>query len=112
MKMVSNYDHNVFSLVLNNCFLASGYGRSEGVVVLLLQRSTEALRSYGTILHVDARVCMEKALNLIRPSEDSFREFFKSFYNDCNVSPSNISYLEADGSACKVFLNNYLNIVN
>lgn len=56
---------------------------------------------------------MEKAVNLIRPSEDSFREFFKSFYNDCNVSPSNISYLEADGSACKVFfLNNYLNIIN
>lgn len=91
-------------------FIASGYGRSEGVVVLLLQRSTEALRSYGTILHADAKVCMEKAINLIRPTEESFREFFKSFYEDCKISPANVSYLEADGSACKVFINNYLNI--
>lgn len=83
-------------------FKASGYGRSEGVVVLLLQRSTDALRSYGTILHCDARLCMEKAINFIRPSEDSFREFFKSFYEDCKVSPESISYLECDGSACKV----------
>lgn len=70
--------------------------------MLLLQRSTEALRSYGTILHADARICMEKAVNLIRPSEDSYREFFKSFYDDCGVPPANVSYLEADGSACKV----------
>lgn len=84
--------------------IASGYGRSEGVVVLLLQRSTEALRSYGTILHADAKDCMEEAVNLIRPSENSLRKFFESFYKDCKISPANISYLEADGSACKVFL--------
>lgn len=89
-------------------YIANGYGRSEGVVVLLLQKSTEALRSYGTILHVDARVCMDKAVNLIRPSEDSFREFFESFYENCEVSPAEISYLEADGSACKVFISDRL----
>lgn len=55
---------------------------------------------------------MEKAINFIRPSEDSFREFFKSFYENCKVSPSDISYLEADGSACKVYINNSLNIIN
>jgi len=88
-------------------FTANGYGRSEGVVVLLLQRSTDALRSYGTILHCDARLSMEKAINFIRPSEDSFREFFKSFYEDCKVSPENISYLESDGSACKVMHYSY-----
>lgn len=92
-------------------FLANGYGRSEGVVVLLLQRSTDALRSYGSILNVDARLCMEKSVNFIRPSEDSFREFFKSFYEDCNISPEDISYLESDGSACKVFINYFLNII-
>lgn len=92
-------------------YIASGYGRSEGVVVLLLQRSTEALRSYGSIIHADARICMEKAINFIRPSEDSFREFFRSFYESCKISPSNISYLEADGSACKVLLNNYWNTI-
>lgn len=70
--------------------------------MLLLQRSTEALRSYGSILHADAKLCMEKAINLIRPSEDSYREFLKSFYDDCGISPANVSYLEADGSACKV----------
>jgi acyl transferase domain-containing protein len=49
---------------------------------------------------------MEKAVNLIRPSEDSIREFLKSFYENCKVSPASVSYLEADGSACKVFINN------
>jgi len=88
-------------------YTASGYGRSEGVVVLLLQRSTDALRSYGTILHCDARLCMEKAINFIRPSEDSFRDFFKSFYEDCKVSPDYISFLESDGSACKVIYYSY-----
>lgn len=103
-KMVcNNYDYEfLFLLNVKFSFTASGYGRSEGVVVLLLQRSTDALRSYGTILHCDARICMEKAINFIRPSEDSFREFFKSFYEDCKVLPENISYLESDGSACKV----------
>ncbi|XP_026815045.1 fatty acid synthase-like isoform X2 [Rhopalosiphum maidis] len=89
---------------------ASGYGRSEGVVVLLLQRSTDALRSYGTILHCDASICMEKAINFIRPSEDSFRDFFKSFYEDCKVSPANICYLESDGSACKYYEEKELNV--
>ncbi|VVC35574.1 Hypothetical protein CINCED_3A020887 [Cinara cedri] len=89
---------------------ANGYGRSEGVVVLLLQRSTEALRSYGSIIHADARVCMEKSVNFIRPSEDSFREFFKSFYKDCKVSPESISYLEADGSGCKYYEEKELNV--
>ncbi|CAI6344354.1 unnamed protein product [Macrosiphum euphorbiae] len=89
---------------------ASGYGRSEGVVVLLLQRSTDALRSYGTILHCDARPCMEKAINFIRPSENSFREFFKTFYEDCKVLPENVSYLESDGSACKYYEEKELNV--
>jgi len=55
---------------------------------------------------------MEKAINFIRPSEDSFREFFKSFYEDCKVSPANISYLESDGSACKVMANELKKNVN
>lgn len=94
-------------------FTANGYGRSEGVVVLLLQRSTDALRSYGTVLHCDASIRMEKAINFIRPSEESFREFFKSFYEHCKVSPANISYLESDGSACKVIETiHYLNILS
>lgn len=42
-------------------------------------------------------------MNLIRPSEDSFREFFESFYAQCKISPADVSYLEADGSGCKVF---------
>lgn len=92
-------------LNLKIIFIASGYGRSEGVVVFLLQRSTDALRSYGSIIHSDARICMDKAINFIKPSEDSFREFFKSFYENCKISPENISYLESDGSACKVIQN-------
>lgn len=55
---------------------------------------------------------MDKAINFIRPSDDSIRDFFKSFYEGCKVSPKDISYLEADGSACKVFINNYLKIVD
>lgn len=96
----------IFPLSFKILFIANGYGRSEGVVVLLLQKSTEALRSYGTILHADARICMEKAVNFIKPSEDAIRDFFKSFYEDCQVLPASVSYLEADGSACKVFIRN------
>ncbi|XP_050431818.1 fatty acid synthase-like [Adelges cooleyi] len=88
---------------------ANGYGRSEGVVVLFLQRSTEALRSYGTVVHAGSRVCMEKALNLVKPTEDSLRDFYQDFYNSCRVSPEDVSYLEADGSGCKYYEEKELN---
>lgn len=48
---------------------------------------------------------MEKAVNFIRPSEDAIQDFLNSFYENCKVSPASVSYLEADGSACKVFIN-------
>ncbi|XP_065203846.1 fatty acid synthase-like [Planococcus citri] len=80
---------------------ANGYGRSEGVVFLFLQRANEAKRIYAHVSHVDATFCGEKANTFLKPREEAFADFFKKFYNDYPVPMDDIAYLEADGSADK-----------
>lgn len=89
--------------ILKLCVVsASGYGRSESVVMLYLQRATDAKRIYATVSHTDASFCGSKALTFLKPSEEAFVDFFQKFYADCKVPIRDIVYLEADGSADKV----------
>lgn len=81
---------------------ANGYGRSEGVVFLFLQRANEAKRIYATVSHVDASFCGEKANTFLKPQEEAFVDFFQKFYTDFPVPMDDVAYLEADGSADKV----------
>lgn len=86
----------------SSSFLANGYGRSEAVVLLYLQRAEEAKRIYATISHSDATFCGYEANTLLKPKQEALYHFLKQFYSTCNVSPRDIGYLEADGSADKV----------
>lgn len=93
---------------INKCLvycIANGYGRSEGVVFLYLQRANDANRIYATVSHVDTTFCGEKSKTFLKPKEEAFVEFFRKFYTDYPISFDDIAYLEADGCAHKVSAN-------
>ncbi len=82
--------------------LANGYGRSEGVVLLFLQRAEQANRIYATVTHTDATFCGEGAHTFLKPKQEALVEFFQKFYSTCKIPIQDVAFLEADGSSDKV----------
>ncbi|XP_059052885.1 fatty acid synthase-like [Achroia grisella] len=83
---------------------ASGCSKSEAVNVLFLQKAKDALRVYGEIIGVKAEY-LSLLEGVSGPKYGFFRDstiaanFIKDVYNKANVSPSDIEYVEANGSA-------------
>lgn len=93
----------MFQLILFlHIFLANGYTRSDGVVVLYIQKACDAKRSYGSIVHVDTRFYGNTEKQLLKIDEDIMVEFLEDFYQVCSVSPNEIGYLETYGCGLKV----------
>ena len=82
--------------------LANGYARSESTVFLFLQRENEAKRIYAKLNNVDTMFCGEESDTLLKPKEDAFVKFLKSFYEHPRAIEKPIGFIEADGSADKV----------
>lgn len=80
---------------------ADGYVRSEGVVMLYLQRAVDAKRSYGTIIHADATYQGCDQENFLKPASRCVTEFLRKFYRDCKIPTKDVAYVEADGSGQK-----------
>jgi len=85
-------------------FTANGYGRSEGAVVIFLQRKQDAKRSYGTVRLLDSFYCGVNPCTFIGFNEDSIETCLKEIYdnNHQNVQPSDICFLEMDACGVKV----------
>ncbi|KAI5698921.1 hypothetical protein M8J76_008538 [Diaphorina citri] len=92
--------------------LANGYARSEGIVVLLLQRSETALRSYGEVLHAESRFYGSLERPFVGFNQANLVEFFTNFYQKARVDPGQVDFLEADGSAIKSLDTLELNIIS
>ncbi|XP_049870283.1 fatty acid synthase-like [Pectinophora gossypiella] len=81
-----------------------GCARSEAVNVLFLQKAKNALRIYAHVLHVKnsftSVLQSEKGprFGLVRDPKD-MAHFIKQFYDEANVPPNAIEYVEAFGSA-------------
>uniref|UniRef100_A0A8D8PTU4 Fatty acid synthase n=1 Tax=Cacopsylla melanoneura TaxID=428564 RepID=A0A8D8PTU4_9HEMI len=80
---------------------ANGYVRSEGIVVLFLQRSDVALRSYGEVVAVESIFHGSLERPLVGFNETNLIEFFTEFYRRAGIDPSQVEFLEADGSGVK-----------
>lgn len=76
--------------------------RSEAIAVLYLQKAKDAKRIYATIIHSKTNCDGFKEEGITFPSSKMQGRLFQEFYNECNVSPSNIAYIEAHGTATKV----------
>lgn len=70
--------------------------------MLFLQRKEDAKRVYATVVHSAGRVYGSRFAPFTHCTEENLISFLKEFYQECQVDPATVSFVEADGSACKV----------
>nr|CAD7411320.1 unnamed protein product [Timema poppensis] len=80
---------------------ASGFALSEGIVTMYLQKAKDAKRIYASIVHSQFECYGDRKSGYIVPLEYPLTSLLSSFYQQCGIDPSLISYLEADGSGIK-----------
>ncbi|CAH0732088.1 unnamed protein product, partial [Brenthis ino] len=83
---------------------ADGCAKSEAINVVFLQKAKDALRIYAEIVKVKCEftdLCLDETGPIYgfyrRP--ENMSNFLKRFYDEVNVSPKAVEYLEAVGSA-------------
>lgn len=93
-----------YTLTLNfiNFYLAEGYNRSEACIVMLLQKASEAKRSYGTLLNVKSMKFGDHQESIMEYKSDQFKSLLLDTYKEVNIDPSTVEFIEAYGSGVKV----------
>jgi len=80
--------------------------RAESCVVILLQKSIEAKRSYGTLL--SATGIFGDTDNLFyHYSYNPYKELLLNAYKEAGVDPAQVAYVEGEGLGIKVYLSNF-----
>ncbi|XP_072398837.1 fatty acid synthase-like [Diabrotica undecimpunctata] len=80
---------------------ASGYARSEGVVLMVVQKSSECRKHYASIEHIATRFDGTTADRFMSIDENNMVEFLEDFYEKCRIKPNDIEYLETYGCGLK-----------
>ncbi|XP_067207292.1 fatty acid synthase-like [Linepithema humile] len=81
---------------------ASGYSRSETVSVIYLQKAKNAKRIYAICKQIKLNIDGYKEEGITYPSTHMQSALLTEFYNECKVSPSDLDYIEAHGTATRV----------
>ncbi|GBN00720.1 Fatty acid synthase [Araneus ventricosus] len=76
----------------------NGFGRSEAVVALLLQKSNVARRKYATIVHIKTNTDGFKEQGATFPSAELQKRLIKEVYDECKLNPLKVCYVEAHGT--------------
>ncbi|XP_071129497.1 fatty acid synthase-like isoform X4 [Mytilus edulis] len=76
-----------------------GFGRSEGVVVMCLQKKAKAKRVYCTVIHSKSATFTTENNNFNFPNFEEERQFLHETYREARLDASHISYMET-GSSC------------
>lgn len=76
----------------------NGYARSEAICVIYLQKARHARRIYSEILHAKVNCDGYKPQGITYPSGDAQKMLFDEFYQECQVDPNGLSYMEAHGT--------------
>ncbi|XP_066149955.1 fatty acid synthase-like isoform X1 [Euwallacea fornicatus] len=82
---------------------ANGYTRSDGVVVLYLQKASEARRSYASIVNIATMFDGNHEGNIQNLSVPNMVEFMNKFYEGAPVKPEDVEFVEAYGCGHKPF---------
>lgn len=90
---------------LKSFFLANGMNRGEACVSVFLQKSTEAKRSYGTLLNVIG-IFGETNDLFYHYSDNLYKETLLEAYKKAGVDPAKVAYVEGEGLGVKVYLEN------
>lgn len=74
---------------------ASGYTRSEAVCVMYLQRKKDAKRIYANVIYSKVNCDGFKVEGITYPSGTMQRTLLTEFYDDIQMDPSSLTYIEA-----------------
>lgn len=88
---------------------SDGYVRSEGIVVIFLQKRKDANRIYAEIVHTQISNEGYKPEGISHPNALRQQDLFTSFYTDINIDPRSVSYVEAHmtGTRVSIFLSDH-----
>ncbi|XP_032678594.1 fatty acid synthase-like [Odontomachus brunneus] len=81
---------------------ANGYMSSEAIAVVYLQKARNAKRIYATLVYSKTNCDGFKEQGITFPSAEMQSLLFQQFYDECNVSPFSVAYIEAHGTGTKV----------
>lgn len=82
---------------------AQGFGRSDCVVILYLQRASDAKRSYGSLLFSETIYRGLSLKSFLGFDETFIEETLRAIYSKHrNVDPNDISFVEMDANGVKV----------
>nr|NP_001137778.2 fatty acid synthase 1, isoform C [Drosophila melanogaster]ACL82985.2 fatty acid synthase 1, isoform C [Drosophila melanogaster] len=80
----------------------NGYVRSDGCVVLLLQRTSAARRVYASILNVRTNTDGFKEQGITYPIGKMQNRLIRETYEEIGLNPADVVYVEAHGTGTKV----------
>ncbi|XP_057651186.1 fatty acid synthase-like isoform X1 [Diorhabda carinulata] len=75
-----------------------GYVRSESVVAFFLQRESKSRRIYATVYGAKSNSDGFKKQGITFPSSEDQYNLMKELYNSINITPNEISFIEAHGT--------------
>ncbi|XP_072763175.1 fatty acid synthase-like [Anoplolepis gracilipes] len=73
----------------------TGYMRSDAAVVVYLQKTRDARRIYATFVYGKTNCDGYKEEGITFPSFDKQKMLLEEFYQECDISPLELSYMEA-----------------
>lgn len=76
--------------------------RSDAMVVAFLQKAKNAKRVYATFVHGKTNCDGYKEEGITFPSFEMQKMLLKEFYEECKVSPTELSYVEAHATSTLV----------
>ncbi|KAM6951887.1 fatty acid synthase [Aplochiton taeniatus] len=80
----------------------NGYCRSEAAVVVLLTKRSAARRIYATVVNAGNNTDGYKEQGVTFPSGEMQQRLVRSLYEESNISPDQVEYIEAHGTGTKV----------
>lgn len=80
----------------------NGYCRSEAAVAVLLTKRAAAKRVYATVLNAGNNTDGYKEQGVTFPSGDMQQQLVRSLYQEANITPEQVEYIEAHGTGTKV----------
>lgn len=81
---------------------ADGYARSEAISVVYLQKAKDAKRIYATVVHSKTNCDGFKEQGITFPSSRMQSALLRQCYEESDVSPNNVYYLECHATGTKI----------
>lgn len=81
---------------------ANGYTRSEAINIIFMQKAKDAKRVYATMVHGKTNCDGFKEQGITFPSFAMQKELLTDFYEEIQISPLSLQFIEAHGTGTRV----------